>query len=277
MPPQRIEELADQIRLISETLAKEASAQLPATRAKQVRKTIAEAYSRLGKVITDLDPVRQPSFIFDPSNPKVAGRIIALAMIAQPRKPLDALDKFYGSGVYALYYKGDFKAYQVISGKEHPIYVGKADPADAAAKTAVEQGDRLSNRLNDHRKNIEKASSTLLLADFEYRALVVQTGYQTAAENYLIHLFKPIWNSETDVCFGLGKHGDDPATRKNLRSPWDTLHAGRAWAHSDPNLKDARTEGQIVQDIADHFLKLPPLTSVDAVINQFLEDMRAAF
>jgi hypothetical protein len=64
---------------------------------------------------------------------------------------------------------------------------------------------------------------------------------------------------------------------KNLRSPWDTLHAGRAWAHSDPNLKDARTEGQIVQDIADHFLKLPPLTSVDAVINQFLEDMRAAF
>jgi hypothetical protein len=124
MPPQRIEELADQIRLISETLAKEASAQLPATRAKQVRKTIAEAYSRLGKVITDLDPVRQPSFIFDPSNPKVAGRIIALAMIAQPRKPLDALDKFYGSGVYALYYKGDFKAYQVISGKKPTFSLG---------------------------------------------------------------------------------------------------------------------------------------------------------
>ena len=111
------------------------------------------------------------------------------------------------------------------------------------------EGDRLSNRLNDHRKNIGKAA-TLQLEDFEYRALVVQTGWQTAAEDYLIHLFKPIWNNEVKICYGFGKHGDDPGTRANLRSPWDTLHPGRVWAHRDPNMKDARSAKRIVEDIA---------------------------
>src|ERR1035437_8541598 len=41
---------------------------------------------------------------------------------------------------------------------------------------AMEQGDKLSGRLNEHRKNIAKAATTLRLEDFEYRALVVQTG-----------------------------------------------------------------------------------------------------
>ena len=172
-----------------------------------------------------------------------------ITMIAQPRKPLANDERFYGSGVYAIYYNGAFPAYKAISKKEHPIYVGKADPADAGSKTAVEQGDRLSNRLNDHRKNIGKAA-TLQLEDFEYRALVVQTGWQTAAEDYLIHLFKPIWNNEVKICYGFGKHGDDPGTRANLRSPWDTLHPGRVWAHRDPNMKDARSAKRIVEDIA---------------------------
>ena len=55
-------------------------------------------------------------------------------MIAQPRKPLANIDRFYGSGVYALYYNGDFAAYRKISKREQPIYVGKVDPADPSAK-----------------------------------------------------------------------------------------------------------------------------------------------
>ena len=70
----------------------------------------------------------------------------------------------------------------------------------------------MSGRLNEHRKNIAKAASTLRLDDFEYRALVVQTGWQSAAENYLIDLFKPIWNNEVGICYGFGKHGDAPET-----------------------------------------------------------------
>jgi len=271
--PENLEDLADQLRQLSERMASEKST-LPAPRAKLVRKTIAEAYKKLRKVMEELDPIKHPGFVFEPSNPNVAGRIVGIALVAQPRKPLALIEKFYGSGVYALYYNGEYKTYKGIARKEHPIYVGKADPADQASKSAMEQGDRLSRRLTDHQKSITKAASTLRLEDFEYRALVVQTGYQTAAEDYLIHLFKPIWNNQTNVCYGLGKHGDDPGTRANLRSPWDTLHPGRDWAHRDPNMKDARLAEQIVRDIAEHFKKHPAIASIDEILRQFLEEMR---
>ena len=140
---------------------------------------------------------------------------------------------------------------------------------------AMEQGDKLSGRLNEHRKNIAKAATTLRLEDFEYRALVVQTGWQSAAENYLIDLFKPIWNNEVGICYGFGKHGDAPETRANLRSPWDTLHHGRDWAHRDPNMKDARPPERIIKDIAQHLAKYPPLRSIDEILRRFLEEMRA--
>jgi hypothetical protein len=274
-PQGKLEQLALQLKELSETLAGEEASELPAPRARRVRRTIAEAYEKLRRVMEDLDPIKHPGYVFEPSNPNVAGRIVGVAMVAQPRKPSATIDKFYGSGVYALYYSGEFKAYRGISKKEHPIYVGKADPADPASKTAMEQGDRLSNRLNDHRKNIAKATSTLRLDDFGYRALVVQTGYQTAAETYLIDLFKPIWNNEIDICYGFGKHGDDPETRANQRSPWDTLHPGREWAHRDPRMRDARPRERIIQDIAEHLRKYPPLGSVEEILKRFLAEMRA--
>ena len=132
------------------------------------------------------------------------------------------MERFYGSGVYAIYYNGKFPAYAGITKREHPIYVGKADPADPAAKTAMEQGDRLSNRLNDHRKNIAKAKRHCGWRISNGRLSCRLDG--RPAEDYLIHLFKPIWNSEVGICYGFGKHGDDPGTRANLRSPWDTVH-----------------------------------------------------
>lgn len=96
---------------------------------------------------------------------------------------------------------------------KHPGFV-----FDPASKTAIEQGDRLASRLlNDHRRNILKATTTLRLDDFDYRVLVVQTGWQASAEDFLIHLFKPIWNNEIGICYGFGKHGDRPETRVNLR------------------------------------------------------------
>jgi hypothetical protein len=273
--PDKLEQLAAQLKEISESLAAEQPSQLPAPRAKRVRRTITEAYDKLRKVMEDLDPIKHPGFVFDPSNPNVAGRIVGITMIAQDRKPLANVERFYGSGVYAIYYNGKFPAYARITKREHPIYVGKADPADPAGKTAMEQGDRLSNRLNDHRKNISKAATTLRLEDFEYRAIVVQTGWQTSAEDYLIHLFKPIWNSEVGICYGFGKHGDDPGTRANLRSPWDTLHPGRDWAHRDPKMKDARPSERIIEEISQHLAKYPPLSSIDEILRRFLEEIRA--
>lgn len=272
--PQKLERLAAQLKELSDALASVGASELPGPQAKRIRKTISEAYKKLEKVIADLDPIKHPGFVFDPSNPIFAGRVAGIAMIAQPRKPLVNVERFYGSGVYAIYYNGGFAAYRAIARKEHPIYVGKADPADPSSKTAHEQGDRLANRLKDHRKNIAKATTTLRLEDFEYRALVVQTGWEASAEDYLIHLFKPIWNSEVDICYGFGKHGDDPTTRANLRSPWDTLHPGRDWAHRDPKMKDARPVERIVAEIKAHLAKHPPVGSIDEVLRRFLDEMR---
>jgi hypothetical protein len=274
-PPQKLEELAAQIKKLSELITAEKTTELPAPKARKVRTTITEACDKLRGLIADLDPIKHPGFVFDPSNPNVVGRIVGITLIAQQRKPLAKIEKFYGSGVYAIYYSGDFKSYKKISKREHPIYVGKADPADPSSKTVYEQGDRLANRLNDHCRNIGKATTTLRLEDFDYRALVVQSGWQTSAEDYLIHLFQPIWNSEVGICYGFGKHGDDPETRANMRSPWDTLHPGREWAHRDKNMKDAKPEKQIETEIQDHLDHHSPFSSIDEILKQFLEEIRA--
>jgi hypothetical protein len=275
-PPEKLEALAGELKKLSEVLADEKPSEaLSPNRVLRVRRTIAQASENLRKVMEELDPIKRPGFVFDPSNPNIVGRLIGITMVAQDRKPLAAIERFYGSGVYALYYKGGFPAYAQVSGKEHPVYVGKADPADPGAKTAIEQEDRLYGRLNDHRKSIEKAEGTLLVEDFEYRALVVQSGWQIAAEGYLIHLFKPIWNNEAGICYGIGKHGDSPETRANLRSPWDTLHPGRSWAHRDRNMRDAHPEAEIIQAIARHLAANPPFESVDQILLRFLDDIRS--
>jgi hypothetical protein len=230
-------------------------------------------HDQLRKVIDALDPISQLGTMFDPSDPRVLGRLIALALITQPRRELATIRRFYGSGVYAIYYNGGFQAYGPLAGSEHPIYVGKADPARAESKTAVEQGERLSKRLGDHRKNLAKASSTFRLEDFQYRALVVQSGWQGPAEEYLISLFQPLWNVQTAICYGFGKHGDDPQTRANLRSPWDTLHPGRDWAHRSNSVADAKSADRIISEIAQHLRDHPPFETVDAILRRFLDDL----
>lgn len=235
---------------------------------------IKEAIDGLTEILAKLDPIAQPTSVFDPSNPKVVGRFVALALVAQDRHPLSEIPKFYGSGVYAIYYKGSFSAYAPITCTETPIYVGQAAPALSNARTPMEQGSRLCGRLNDHRKNIGKATSTLDLDDFEFRSLVVQSGWETAAEDYLIHLFKPIWNSETNILYGLGKHGDSATTRANKRSPWDTIHPGRSWAIA--TTQDAKSTTQIHTELTAHFENNPSFPDVESVLSSFIQELRQA-
>ncbi|MBA4174600.1 MAG: restriction endonuclease, partial [Hyphomicrobium sp.] len=93
---------------------------------KKLEAQIKEAIDALTTLLAQIDPVAQPTSVFDPSNPKVVGRFVALAMVAQDRLPLSEIPKFYGSGIYAIYYNGRFREYQPISKTETPIYVGKA-------------------------------------------------------------------------------------------------------------------------------------------------------
>lgn len=237
-------------------------ARMSPSKKKQFRQEIGAKIEALQTLAAELDPIRQPEHFFDPTNPSYMGRFTAAALLIQPRHPLGEVEKFYGSGVYALYYNGEFPAYQALSGTETPIYTGKADPSVAHAPSPTEQGDALSRRINEHRKSIKAVEGVggISVDEFEIRYLVTSSGFQTTAETFLINYFRPVWNRETKICFGIGKHGDDAKTRRNNKSPWDTLHPGRRWAEGN---KEVRTPKQIMQDIADHLKASPPINEID--------------
>ncbi len=238
---------------------------------KKVLAAIDEMKDRLEVVSREVDPVRLPDAFFDPSEPRLIGHFVALALISQDRRPLSDLPKFYGSGVYAIYYTGPSDLYAPITGTETPIYVGKADPP-AHAKTVIEQEMKLYGRLDEHRKSIEKVDD-IDVADFECRALAVQSGYQAAAEAHLIRLFQPIWNNETRILFGIGKHGDAATTRANNKSPWDTVHPGRAWAADN---EEKRTSEEIRADVRAHFKGAQIFATTEAVFSAFAASIRRA-
>ncbi len=218
------------------------------------RRHLAQTGESLLTLAKMLDPVREPELILDPSDPKVIGKIIANTLLEQPRHPLKTVGRFYGSGVYAIYYKGDFEAYRLISKTDHPLYVGKADPADLDAVSVQEQGEKLAGRLKDHLRSIKYAGN-LNADDFDCRFLVVKSAWQKTAEDYLIGRFQPVWNNEMNVCFGFGKHGDSSSTRRNTRSPWDTVHMGRPWAKSENNVANPKSAVKIIAEIKVHLEK----------------------
>jgi len=217
---------------------------------------------RFQTVAFTVDPIKQPPFVFDPSDPQMLGRITACVLLLQPRQPFAQIrdEKFYGSGIYAIYYKGNFESYKAISGTETPVYVGKADPQTPGAATPIAQGEKLAGRLSEHGRSIGMAAN-ILIKDFECRYLVVKSGMQKAAEEYLIHYFRPIWNSEMQICFGIGKHGDSAVTRGNKRSPWDVMHPGRKWAAK--TAEDQKSYECIIAEIHEHFAANRPIQEID--------------
>lgn len=233
------------------------------------RASLEEMVTRFQAAVRKADPVRQPEAIFDPSDPDLLGRIAALAVVAQERHDLESLKAFYGSGVYAIYYNGAHPAYVEVAETETPLYVGKADPEKPKALTPKEQGPKLFKRLREHARSIRRAEN-LDVADFQCRFLVVQSGWESAAEKHLIQLFRPVWNNEIKICFGIGKHGDDDETRDNGRSPWDTLHPGRPWATNEPQ----KSVEQIEEEIASHFREMPPFREQSDVISHFIAGLR---
>lgn len=259
---------------IAELVAAAEEVKLSPAARRKIDATLRRLITDLEEALGRLDPVAMPLAVFDPSNPKIIGRFTALALLAQERVPLSAVPAFYGSGVYAIYYRGDYPLYAPIRATETPIYVGQAAPAERNARSARDQGQRLAARLSEHRKNIAKAESSLSLQDFEARYLVVQSNWETAAEDYLIHLFRPLWNNETKLVFGLGKHGDAATTRANKRSPWDTLHPGRKWAAA--TLEDSKSPEQLTREVEEHFRRHAPVRDQAELLEAFFMELRQA-
>jgi hypothetical protein len=257
--PENVQQLLDALHSLLAALPVDPVPNLEAlgpARRKRLRADIETAIAKLEPLYSSLDPVRLPSFVFDPSDPANIGKFIADTLLEQPRQPLGGLPGFYGSGVYALYYSGPFDAYQPVVNTDTPLYVGKADPKPGNANTPEGQGTKLSDRLAEHAKSIRNTVN-LTVSDFQCRYLVVKSAWQGTAELYLIRRFQPIWNYETGICYGIGKHGDSPATRANTRSPWDTLHPGREWAARTGNIASPWTTEDIKMRIAEHFRRCP--------------------
>jgi hypothetical protein len=230
----------------------------PSPELNHLRADLSTAIKRMTELSISLDPIKRPDYVFDPTNPKIVGKLIGRTLLEQDAHDLNRTPRVYGSGVYAIYFKGDFEPYMPIRGTRTPIYVGKADPKEPDAKTVEDQGDKLFLRLSEHAKSIRAAKTSLRIEDFKCRFLVVQSGWQKSAEDYLIRHFNPLWNNK--ICIGFGKHGDSHETRKNTRSPWDTLHPGRPWATKEGNIAGDLSLNDIKRNIREHFVKNPPET-----------------
>lgn len=252
---------------------------------RRVRAGLAQHAAAVEQARGITDPILTPLSSFDPSDPKTVGRMVSIALLAQPMVPLASVKPAYGSGAYAIYYLGDHPLYARISRTETPIYVGKADPANGDASNTREQGAKLTARLIEHGSTIATAEryaqevglpsnlTPIRLDDFTCRRLVCATNAQLVAERHLIRTFWPIWNSDTKACWGMSKHGDAAKTRRNKRSPWDVVHPGRAWALDEGLENNATAEevGARINAVLDEF---PPRTDHAALLEEMLTAFR---
>jgi len=146
---------------------------------------------------------------------------------------LSDLRPFIGTGVYALYYDGDFPLYKAISDSNRnmpgsrAIYVGEAGRqgkrkgvgfSEESADKAIY--DRL---VNSHSESI-RAAENLKLEDFSCRYLVIQDLFVPLCESILIEKHVPLWNRLVD---GFGNKAVGGPRERQKIAPWDMLHPGR--------------------------------------------------
>ncbi|MEX3644002.1 Eco29kI family restriction endonuclease [Mycolicibacterium porcinum] len=267
MPP-TLKDQVDALLARIETVIADAEAVKGRRVSPEQRDSLVEKSRELKRALdASVYPHPLPSAVFDPSNTRLFGRFAAIALAAQDRVALADVEHVYGSGVYALYYTGNFAQYGAVSKTQTPLYVGKAQPSEGAVLT-VEQGTALTSRLLEHRRSITYANN-LDVSDFECRYLVIAAGWETPAELELIRYFCPLWNEGIGPVHGLGKHGDSPTTRANGRSPWDTLHPGRPWAANTK--QDQMTPAAIKAAIAAHLAAHKPVKTRQAVIDAYVD------
>ncbi len=180
---------------------------------------------------------------FNPLDKRNLAESVTDAMLARPVEPLPP-KPFIGAGIYAIYYTGSFPLYQAIVRRNsgmafsQPIYVGKAVPSGARKGGLgfnADPGLALYNRLCDHTKSIAEVGN-LETNSFFCRFLAVDDIWIPLAEALLIERFTPLWNKVLD---GFGNHAPGKGRYNQQKSPWDTLHPGRAWADRlQPNASD---------------------------------------
>jgi len=152
-----------------------------------------------------------------------------------PVHPVLPAKRFIGSGVYGLYYVGDYELYTKIADlnryvQTQPIYVGKAVPPGwRTARSKDAEMPELSRRLREHVKTIQQTANRRI-DDFYFRFMILG-GFESdligPVEAALIRKYKPLWNTVVD---GFGNHDPGAGRYNQARSEWDILHPGRLWA-----------------------------------------------
>lgn len=194
---------------------------------------------------------------FNPLDKKNLGASVAEALVSQPVHALGSLKSFMGTGIYAIYYHGNFEAYGVISepNKKNkaepviPIYVGKAVPQGARkGKVMVDptRSKALFSRLTEHAESVQ-ATNTLSIDDFSCRYLVVDEIWIPLGESLMITKFSPLWNLFVE---GFGNHDPGKGRYEGLRPRWDLIHPGRGWAEKCKARPE--TPEEVLRDIRTH-------------------------
>ncbi|HEX5057637.1 MAG TPA: Eco29kI family restriction endonuclease [Gammaproteobacteria bacterium] len=202
------------------------------------------------------EPPRIPPY--NPLDKTNLGVSVAEAMLEQSVGLLPPPEPFFGAGIYAIYYSGNFPLYAELAEYnkndvyQWPIYVGKAVPAGARKGgfgLGADPGQALYKRLVEHSVTIEQAKNIELL-DFKCRFLVVDDIWIPLAESLLIEMFSPLWNRKID---GFGNHDPGKGRYQQQKSPWDTIHPGRPWADKlQPLLAD---ENKIKEEAQNYISK----------------------
>ena len=199
---------------------------------------------------------------FNPLDRVELGRSVGLALLQSDCESLPPSTRFFGAGIYAIYYNGDFDAYTPVSlpGCEWPIYIGRAMPSGGRAgllglNASLEP--KLHNRLKEHSRSVA-AAENLDADDFRCRHLVVDDIWIPLAERLLIGHYQPLWNGVVDG-FGIhdpgGKPGGITGRAGQAKSQWDTLHPGRGFAEGR---QDRVSEVDLRERIAKHLAAHPP-------------------
>ena len=198
---------------------------------------------------------------YNPLDRDNLGTSVASALLSQEAVPLGSVHDFTGAGIYAIYYIGEFPAYERMSERNRnetfsmPIYVGKAIPPGSRSGNyglSTDPGSVLVKRLREHAKSIE-ASSNLSIDDFYCRHLVVDDIWTPLGESLLIAMFTPPWNK---VVVGFGNHNPGSGRYNQARSRWDVLHPGRSWAlKCQPS---AETSVQVENEVKEYLRSLEP-------------------
>lgn len=190
---------------------------------------------------------------FNPLDLENLGISIASAIGQSHPAPLSDLPPIAGAGIYAVYYRGDHEAYAQLTAYNaqaedpHPLYVGQA--ASKGSRKGLESpevGTALRSRLAQHARSVD-AAVNLDLDDFEARWLVLDPVWVNLGETVLIRSHSPVWNRIID---GFGNHDPGAGRLAGVRSRWDVLHPGRAWA--DRVAPSLETQASLVLEVQEY-------------------------